>query len=77
MVGQLVCPAAVFAHPGDVDGIGWHYERSRGGGWQNIHHGHEAKPANADVSAPPRQSRENICHDAGPSNYSRLQNSAS
>jgi hypothetical protein len=73
IVGQLDCPAAVFVHPGGVDGNGCHYERSRGGAWQDTYHCHGQKPANPDMTAPARKSRENIRHDAGSSNYSRLQ----
>jgi hypothetical protein len=71
--GPPLCPAAAFAHPGGVDGNGCHYERSRGSGWQDTYHCHEQKPANPDVSAPAKKSRENICHDAASPNYSRLQ----
>ncbi len=73
IVGQLICPAVVFAHPGGLDGNGCHYERSRGNGWQDTYHCHEPKPANPDSAAPAKKSRENICHDAASPNYSKLQ----
>ncbi len=73
IAGHLVCPGAVFADPGGVDGNGCHYERSRAGGWQDTYHCHEPKPADPDMTAPARKSREHICHDAGSSNYSKLQ----
>jgi hypothetical protein len=71
IVGQLVCPASALAHAGGVDGNGCHYERSRGGGWQDTCHCHEPKQANPAAAATARKSRENICHDAGSPNYSK------
>jgi hypothetical protein len=61
------------AHPGGVDANGCHYERSTGKNWQDTYHCHEQKPANRDTAAPAKKSRENICHDAGSPNYSKLQ----
>jgi hypothetical protein len=71
--GSLAVPRTVFGHPGGIDANGCHYERSRGGGWQDTYHCHEQRPPSRDRSAPVRKSRENICHDAGSSNYNKLQ----
>ena len=70
--GLLAIPAAIRAHPGGTDANGCHYERSKGGGWQDTYHCHEQRPPNRDRSAPVRKSRENICHDAGSSNYNQV-----
>lgn len=72
-VGLLAGPAQVSAHPGGIDANGCHYERSNGRDWQDTYHCHEQRPPSRDTAAPVRKSRENICHDAGSSNYSRLQ----
>jgi hypothetical protein len=71
--GALATPAGVSAHQGGVDANGCHYERSHGRDWQDTYHCHEQRPPNRDRVAPVRKSRENICHDASSSNYSKLQ----
>jgi hypothetical protein len=71
--GVLACPWPVTAHPGGVDANGCHYERATGKNWQDTYHCHEQKPASRDSGAPVKKSRENICHDAGSPNYSKLQ----
>ena len=69
----LAGPLPLAAHPGGVDANGCHYERSTGKNWQDTYHCHEQKPPNRDSSAAARKSRENIRHDAGSPNYSKLQ----
>ena len=71
--GVLAWPPAASAHSGGVDANGCHYERSTGKNWQDTYHCHEHKPANRDTNAAVKKSRENICHDAGSPNYSKLQ----
>jgi hypothetical protein len=73
LAGLFVGPAQVSAHPGGTDGNGCHYERSKGRDWQDTYHCHEPRPPSRDTAAPVKKSRENICHDASSSNYSRLQ----
>jgi hypothetical protein len=41
--------------------------------WQDTYHCHEQKAPNRKTDAPVKKSRENICHDAGSPNYSKLQ----
>ena len=69
----LACPLPAIAHPGGVDSNGCHYEKSTGKNWQDTYHCHEQKAPNPDTSAPVKKSRENICHDSGSPNYSKVQ----
>ena len=73
LAGVLASPPPAGAHPGGLDANGCHYERSSGKNWQDTYHCHEQRPANRDTGAAVRKSRENICHDAGSPNYTRLQ----
>jgi hypothetical protein len=70
--GLAVSALPAAAHPGGVDANGCHYERSSGRDWQDTCHCDEQKPANPDVNAVARESRENIRHDSGSPNYSKL-----
>ena|ERR1700754_1567893 len=56
-----------FAHPGDVDSQGCHYE-----GAKRKYHCHRPGTINPDIYAPAKKSRENICHDERSSNYRQL-----
>ena len=63
----------MIAHPAGVDANGCHHERSSGSSWQDTYHCHEQKPADPDTGTAVKKSRENVCHDAGSPNYSKLQ----
>jgi hypothetical protein len=71
--GLWACPPPAAAHPGGLDANGCHYERSSGKNWQDTYHCHEQRPASRDTGAAVKKSRENICHDAGSPNYSKVQ----
>jgi hypothetical protein len=55
------------AHPGGLDGNGCHYENDTG-----RYHCHRTVKANANVKAPAKKSRENVCHGATSPNYTTL-----
>ncbi|HTU64844.1 MAG TPA: hypothetical protein VMF52_02745 [Steroidobacteraceae bacterium] len=56
-----------FAHPGDLDSQGCHYE-----GAKRKYHCHRPGTINPNIYAPVKKSRENICHDERSSNYHQL-----
>jgi len=65
----LLASSAVSAHEGRLDANGCHYDRGNG----NRYHCHKEVPPNPERNATVKKSRENICHDAGSPNYSKLQ----
>ena len=56
--------SAARAHSGGLDANGCHYEKGHGN-----YHCHQDVPANPDVDAVAKKSRDNVCHDRSSPNY--------
>ena len=69
LVCLLLAPLGIVveAHPGKLDTNGCHYESATGD-----YHCHRDPRRNRDVNATAKKSRENVCHDHGSPNYTKL-----